>query len=109
MYELAWRSAFSGSWPFLISSVLSAQASAREEIISESVRITGAPHLPKDVRARLASQMRGREFEGNPNKWVGNLESAVLEAATVRIDKPRPLTKVIQSTLRARITTLGTL
>jgi hypothetical protein len=73
---------------FLLSPVLSAQASTRQEIIIESVKITGAPHLPKDVRARLASQMRGREFEGTPDKWVGDLESAVAEAAIVRIDQP---------------------
>jgi hypothetical protein len=85
-----WRGAvlFLGLFRFLISPVLFAQASAQEEIIIESVTITGAPHLPKDVRAQLASQMRGREFQGSPNKWVGDLESAVLEAATVRIDQP---------------------
>lgn len=69
-------------------SVLQAQTSAQPKIIIESVKITGAPHLPNDVRARLTSLMHGREFEGSPEKWVGDLGAAVLEAATARMDEP---------------------
>ena len=57
----------------LRSPVLRAQASTQPQIIVEAVKISGAPHLPNEVRARVASLVRGREYEGTPDKWIGDL------------------------------------